>query len=153
MMFGASKLQDTTAMKRGRDLEELVIKQVEQERNLVISKTGLMISPTIPFFGASPDRLTKNYVIEVKCPLKENTVKNYLTRDGKLGEKCYAQIQLQMHLAQKRNALFCVASPSFERNKRVKIVHVEYDEEYLENVMDTALMFWEKFVWPIFSRM
>lgn len=31
---------------------------------------------------SSPDGLTKNYVIEIKCPMMESTVKNYLSLVG-----------------------------------------------------------------------
>lgn len=78
----------------------------------------------------SPDGiLTKNTVVEIKCPATENTLKNYLN-NNKIAEKFYAQIQLQMHVTGFKKGLFCVASPNFETNNEIYIKNVDYDESY-----------------------
>ncbi|XP_063990661.1 uncharacterized protein LOC135169524 [Diachasmimorpha longicaudata] len=71
------KMIETDAMARGRELEADVIKIVEELIGEKISKSGLLLSPMYPWFGASPDGVTKTAVIEVKCPMKVETVSNY----------------------------------------------------------------------------
>lgn len=48
-----------------------------------------------PLFDASPDGLTETHVVEVKCPLLEKTVLNYITTGGELCNKPCAPFQLQ----------------------------------------------------------
>lgn len=40
------------------------------------------------------------------------------------------QVQLQMYMTQKQQGLFCVAEHNFEETQSVKIINVDYDEEY-----------------------
>lgn len=152
MMFGANKIKDTAAMKRGRDLESKVVRHVEETRRLSISNIGLVLQPSLPFFGASPDGMTRDMVVEVKCPSSVTSMETYIKPNGDIGEKFRAQMQLQMHMTGKKTALFCVAHPEFEKNKDVRIVTVSYDEVYIKNVLQAALQFWETAVWPQFEK-
>lgn len=61
---------------------------------------------------------------------------------GKIKPQCKAQVQLQMHLSGRKKILFCVASPEFENNRKVKILPVDYDENYIRAVMVKAEQFW-----------
>ena len=83
----------------------------------------------MPIFGSSPDGLSDEYVIEVKCPTNEKTVTNYL-RSNVPAPKVKAQIRLQMHFAYKKKGLLCVAHPDFETSRTVDIVAVQYDCTY-----------------------
>lgn len=136
-------------MKRGRILESLVIKSVEEKMKLTITTTGLILSPTLPFFGASPDGLTDDMVIEVKCPSSNKSMKAYVNTKGEITDKCNAQVQLQMHMSGRKKALFCVANPKFETNNFVNIVTVLYDRRFVEKLVGDASNFWEKNVWPL----
>lgn len=69
---------------------------------------GLHLSPKYPLFGASPDALSDEFVVEIKCPSTAKTVKNYI-KDDIINNKFKAQIQLQMHLFNKKRGIFCVA--------------------------------------------
>ncbi|KAJ8916478.1 hypothetical protein NQ315_014698, partial [Exocentrus adspersus] len=130
-ILGASQPLQTEAIKRGKMLEAEVLKVVAATKKIKINKAGLFLNPAYPIFGASPDGITDNYVIEIKCPFKEKTVENYIS------------VQLQMLFINKKKGLFCVASPSFEQNKQVTITEVELNREELEDVMDIAAEFWK----------
>uniref|UniRef100_A0A2H1VS56 SFRICE_025182 n=1 Tax=Spodoptera frugiperda TaxID=7108 RepID=A0A2H1VS56_SPOFR len=96
-ILGGYKVPETKAIKRGKMLEKEVVKELEKEIR-AIQHTGLIfISPII---GVSPDGICSDFVIEVKCPISENTIKKYV-RDGVLCEKYKAQIMVQMHAAKK----------------------------------------------------
>ena len=135
---------ETGAMTRGRRLEPLVLKQVEMIQNMNFKPCGIILNPTLPVFGASPDGINEDLVVEIKCPMSAKTVSNYVKKNGQLTEKAKAQIQLQMHMANKPNGLFCIASPSFEEDRKVQIIPVEYEEEYVEDMLERAMKFWGK---------
>lgn len=90
--------------------------------------------------GASPDGLTNDSVIEIKCPYKEKTMRTYY-ENGQLGKKYYAQIQAQMHMSARQKGLFCVANLDFESSKKVNIYEVQYDEDYFKNLFEKCELF------------
>jgi len=73
--------------------------------------SGLFQSPCYPILGAYPDVINEQYVIEIKCPSSNETMKTYLRENGSLGSKCLAQIQLQMLLTgRKKGFLLCCSA-------------------------------------------
>ncbi|CAH2010190.1 unnamed protein product [Acanthoscelides obtectus] len=125
-ILGAAKFKSTKAMKRGLSLDDKVLKVVARKKLIKVEKVGIFVDKRYPIFGASPDAVNAEFCIEIKCPSKESTLKQYLN-DGVIGKKPFAQIQLQMLLSGRKKGLFCVASPNFEVNKDVSIVEVELD--------------------------
>lgn len=128
-------------------LEPAVLKVVSKRKKIKIKSCGLLLNKDFPIFGASPDGITPDYVVEVKCPTKDRTVTSYIT-DGVMKPKFFAQIQLQMLFCKKNKGLFCVASPNFETNSEVTILEVEFDEDFCKKIMDRASEFWEKAIFP-----
>lgn len=68
-VIGSSKLNDTDALKRGRELEPLVLKELKTQIGNIF-RTGIFLTPRHPVLGASPDGITKDdeCIVEVKCP-------------------------------------------------------------------------------------
>lgn len=146
-ILGALKPFQTEATKRGLLLEDKVLQVVSQKKNIKIKKCGLLLKKEFPIFGASPDGLSENYCVEVKCPSKEKTVQNYI-KDNTINRRYYFQMQLQMLLSNKKEALFCVASPEFETNHNVDIYNVTFNKEECEGIMISAESFWKLHVFP-----
>ncbi|XP_046743008.1 uncharacterized protein LOC124409445 [Diprion similis] len=138
---------DTIAMKRGRMLESQMLQKVTNRLQKKIDKCGLLLSAKFPEFGASPDGICDDAVIEVKCRMSSRTVKNYYT-DGKVHNKFKAQIQLQMLFHEKNEGYFCIADPGFEDNGNVSIVIENFDENYMTAVMKRASAFWKILMKP-----
>ena len=92
-------------------------------------------------FSSSPDGLLDDAVVEVKCPSKAATVSNFLKTPTSLQPKALSQIQLQIRLTGKDKGIFCVADPNFETNKKVTVVEVEKDDEFLQLLLEEALLF------------
>ncbi|KAJ8684569.1 hypothetical protein QAD02_020361 [Eretmocerus hayati] len=143
---------DSPAMKRGRELESEVLKLVgdvlmKKYNESAVKKCGLLLNRQYPALGASPDGLTENAVIEIKCPTKEKTKKNYYDLDG-IRPKYKAQIQLQMLFAGKSKGYFCVADPKFEKNRHITIIIEKYDKEFTMKVIKVAMDFWDRAVFP-----
>lgn len=151
-ILGGKKIPETFAMKRGRDLEEQVLRVVEKKENIICVNAGLFIQRDLVMLGASPDAITENLVIEVKCPSSEKTMSNYVSTDGNLTKKCMSQVQLQMHLAKKLTALFCVAHPDFETTQNVDVYRVGYSATYCLSMIEKAVTFWKKAIFPILIK-
>lgn len=143
-----ARIPDTPAMKRGRSLEDAVRKVVENKLGKKIHKCGLFISSQYPFIAGSPDGICENYVIEIKCPSSEKTLKNYI-KDDKITMKYATQVQLQMYVTNYKKCYFCVADPNFETNNTVKILTVEYDEEFVTEILSAIVPFWKNNIYPI----
>lgn len=146
-IFGA-KIKDTPLMKRGRVLEEQVVKVVEKITGKTFTNVGLILSGSSPIIGASPDAISTDHVMEVKCPSTITAVSRYVSEHGMLTPKCLCQIQLQMHMTGKMEGLFCVAHPDFESSQNVDIYNVHYDGQYIKTIIDQAISFWKLAIYP-----
>jgi len=149
LIFGASTLHLRRAMQRGLQLENDVLYIVKQKFQIKIRTVGIKLSPEYPEFGASPDGLTEDSVIEIKCPLTMKTFTKYIRQNDVVGPKFMAQMQLQMKLCKKEKAIYCVAHPDFETSKKVKIVSVDYDSKLADSLIQKARVYWEKHIFPV----
>lgn len=61
-------------------MEAKVIGVLAKERGRMPKKCGLLLDSSLPQYGASPDGLLDEYIIEIKCPTTEKTFKTYLMR-------------------------------------------------------------------------
>jgi len=68
-------------MKRGRFLEKDVIKIIEKKINKKLMKCDFIIIPDFPIFGASPDAIRDEFVLEVKCPSTEKSFGQYIFQE------------------------------------------------------------------------
>lgn len=152
-MFGAEKLRDTKALRRGRELESLVLKKVESETKIKFEKCGLHLSSDLPVFGASPDGISTEYVLEIKCPYSKKSTLKYIDGHGRITERYKAQVQLQMHFSKRKTCYFAVASHDFELSKKISLISVPYDGDYVKSYVDKAVSFWKESVWPILMSM
>ncbi|KAF9824869.1 hypothetical protein SFRURICE_001742 [Spodoptera frugiperda] len=142
------KIPDTPAMKRGRVLENEVRKTVESKIKKKVSKCGLLLNSKYPMIAGSPDGIFEDGIVEIKCPISKTTYKNYI-KNALATEKYYAQMQLQMYLSQKKNCCFCIADPDFSQNKKVDIINIEFDPQYVENFINKLLNFWKINIYPL----
>ncbi|KAJ8668959.1 hypothetical protein QAD02_000218 [Eretmocerus hayati] len=99
-IIGVSKVHDTKYMKRGRILEQRIFDELYR-KGYKVSKCGIFILPAYPILGGSPDGISDDYILEIKCPASESTFKNYL-HNGNITPKYKAQMMLQMFVARKR---------------------------------------------------
>ncbi|CAH2094797.1 unnamed protein product [Euphydryas editha] len=144
-------IPDTPAMKRGRLLECKVLQKVQTMLKKKIRKCGLFISKDFPMIAGSPDGIGEQFTVEIKCPLNENTIKQYI-QNGKPSNKCYDQIQIQMYVCGYKKCYFCVADINFENNNKVNIILVEFDEEYVNTLIKSLLLFWKRNIYPLLYK-
>lgn len=148
IILGSVAPFDSNAMKRGRRLEPLVLAALERKLGKKLKTTGIIFNGKYPVFGASPDGICDEFTVEIKCPMSENSKKNYVLPRKGAAPKVYAQMQLQMFLTGKSRGLLCVASPSFETTGEFEITYVDFDRTYVIQNMRAALNFWKSFVYP-----
>lgn len=148
-IIGTMKIRETSAMKRGKDLEKKVISILGKKVNIKFKRCGIMLSPKYPILGASPDAISDDFVVEIKCPSSERTVTSFITADGQVPNKHKAQIMLQMLLLEKYKGIFCVADPSFEENLEIKYVIIDFDKNFIEDVIKNSISFWKENIFPI----
>lgn len=146
-----TKIPDTPAMSRGRKLEEAVRKIVEIKLGVKIDKCGLMISHEYLMIAGSPDGISDEFVIEIKCPTSANNYNNYVQEEQPT-KIYYAQVQLQMYLSGKKKCYFCVADSNFQNNENVNIICVHLDSDYINNLLAKLAAFWKAFVYPLLNK-
>nr|CAH7761146.1 unnamed protein product [Callosobruchus chinensis] len=112
-IMGAYSFKETEAIKRGKSLEKQVVAALEKIESIKIHKCGFILNKNFPIVGVSPDGITDEFVIEVKCPSKNKNFKNYIC-NGAPRKKIMAQIQLQMYFMGKKEDIFCIAHDNFE---------------------------------------
>ncbi|KAK3877365.1 hypothetical protein Pcinc_017920 [Petrolisthes cinctipes] len=105
-IIGATKLKDTAAMQRGRELEPKVLLELEKQIGC-IKQSGVIFYRDLPVLGASPDGITSDgmAIVEVKCPTSEKSFRRYIKKDGTPAAKQVAQVQMLMHMARKNTAI------------------------------------------------
>ncbi|KYN12328.1 hypothetical protein ALC57_15499, partial [Trachymyrmex cornetzi] len=146
---GASKIHETSAMLRGKNLEKLVLSEVERELGTQIRNAGLYLLPNYPALGASPDGITNEYIVEIKCPSNKKTLENFLSKDKIINPKYIAQMHLQMLATGRKKGLFCVADSAFESTKTVQMQWLTYDSEVAQDLIEKAMLFWKKNIFPL----
>lgn len=142
------------AMQRGTNLEDQVFNVLKNEMYMQghkLKQCGLFVDETLPHFGASPDGIADEFVVEIKCPATPKTYSEYISVET-LQRRYFAQIQLQMHITKRKKALLGVADLNFERNKKVVKVWIDYDEDYVKELIEEANAFWVQAVYPLLRR-
>jgi YqaJ-like viral recombinase domain len=147
LIMNGKVIHPTKAMSRGLQLENDILNSLSQKYKERISKSGFRIFEENPIFGASPDGVSQDFVFEIKCPSKNETIKNYVL-DGIIRPKYLAQISLQMKLCKKQKGIFCIASPSFEEDQQLECYPVDLDETFLLELMTKAEKFWVDNIYP-----
>ncbi|KAJ8963991.1 hypothetical protein NQ314_005203 [Rhamnusium bicolor] len=114
----ASKLYEASvSMNRGIRLEKAVLKELEKDINTRIDVSGFIILQKFGILGASPDGVTKDSVVEIKCSVSEQNFSRYIDSNGEISKKYLAQVNLQMLSKNLKKGIFCVAHPDFETSK------------------------------------
>ncbi|XP_076656376.1 uncharacterized protein LOC143361021 [Halictus rubicundus] len=134
------------------------LRQMEVELGISILPCGLFIDSVVPYLGATPDGLVQDdTIVEIKCPHSardlnpdEAVEKIYAIRRIFQGDKMnktdhyYHQVQGQLHITNRQNAIFCLWTP-----KGMKIIQVKRDDAYWAAEMEEKLKrFYEDYMLP-----
>ncbi|KAH0548075.1 hypothetical protein KQX54_000004, partial [Cotesia glomerata] len=67
-------------MTRRKELEKDVIEVLEKELRVQITRPGMYLIPSHPIFAASPDVMTSNAIVEMKCPTSHKSLDIFLPK-------------------------------------------------------------------------
>lgn len=116
-----------------------------------ISPGHFLLSHELPLCGASPDGVGTNFLVEIKSPIKNANIKNFLKTDGTPTKKVLLQILLQLKMSNQKLCYLVIADEDFEKNQKYKSVEVhlnEGNEEVLQTALEQAEEFWKKQIFP-----
>ena len=120
------------AMIRGNELEEEARSYYSFVNDVKIDQVTFIKKDEI---GYSPDGLIgENGVIEIKCPLKKNHLK-YLI-DNKLPSEYKPQVQGGLYISEREYCDFISYHPLFKDDKKMFVVRIYRDEEYIKKLSD-----------------
>jgi putative phage-type endonuclease len=120
------------AMIRGNELEEEARSYYSFINDVKIDQVTFIKKDEI---GYSPDGLIgENGLIEIKCPLKKNHLK-YLI-DNKLPSDYKPQVQGGLYISEREYCDFISYHPLFKDDKKMFVVRVYRDEEYIKKLSD-----------------
>lgn len=128
--------EKTAAMERGTAMEEQARQEFERMTGLIVFPQ-VMQHPHYDWMIASLDGIDieQKNVVEIKCPGKAD---HETALQGKVPDKYYAQLQHQMEVANVRKLFY------FSFNGiQGKIVEVEQNREYIENLILKELEFFK----------
>lgn len=145
------KIPDTSAMQRGRLLEEKVKKEVERKLGLRFRRSGLILSKEHPMLAGSPDGTSTDAIMEIKCPTSEKTYEHYI-KDGFPTYRYYAQMQVQMFLSGQKLCYYCVANTDFEKSHNIEILGVSYNENFISQFIPILVEYWKTVVFPALAK-
>lgn len=147
-IIGAFKIRDTEAMERGRRLEQEVLKVLEENLQTTLHRSGLLLNSNFPVIGASPDAVAEDFV-EVKCPVSLKSEERYITKANRIGNKYFAQIQLQMFMQNVKKGYFCMAKHDFETSQNIIVIIINYDEQFIMEIINNTMTFWKQNIFPL----
>jgi len=149
------------ALKYGRDMEIDAVNTFtglmkKTHKNFATSECGLYLDTSIPFIGASSDRIVSCdccgfACLEVKCPYSINFTKpseknlNYLTTDGervvlKTTHKYYTQCMLQMGVTDIKKLFFVVWT-----SHGMVIEEINFDSDMFSHMKTKFKKYYEEF--------
>lgn len=144
----AGPLDAAHVLKRQK-LKHTVLQRVEKLMNIKIEMTGLFLKKAYPVFSVSPDGVSQEHVVEVKCLSDIKDTGTYLTATNTPTPKFDAQMQLQMFLCNKKKGLLCVVYPKFEENQEMVIIELELNPGKCQELANFAEDFWKKSIFVL----
>jgi putative phage-type endonuclease len=128
-LFCSEKLKTTPAMARGLAIEDLVRSQFCKDTKRKVQEGHFLMHKEYPLFGASPDGIGNDFILEIKSPKENRSVRNYLKVDGTPTKKVMLQILLQLKLCGKKKAFLLIPDENFEQNLKYQSVQVNFDDD------------------------
>jgi hypothetical protein len=121
--------------RRGERLEPLVRDRYIREHETPVFEMGFVVPKWCPYIGVSPDGLTEEGCIEIKCPIR---VWKPLLEEGVVKGEHYAQMQMVMAVC--------------DRPWCDYIVYSEEEDQYFEKRIPRDTAYWEGELYPTIQQ-
>jgi len=130
--------EDTQHTKRGRFLEDAILRWYASETGRQIRPSTTASRPDHPLVLATPDALAMDRVVEAKAPSWRTA---HEWADGSVPERYVTQVTQQMFVADLGRGDVVAYL-----DEQLSIVTIEYDKELAASLVDAIETFWRKYV-------
>lgn len=151
MIFGSYRMHGDRSSKRKLQ-KQSILSELAKCNRTNIECCGILLDMAYPHFCATPDGISSELIVEIKVPSTKEEYKKYLINNGKIPPKYFAQIQMQMFMASRDKALYCVASPDFAKNGAVEYISVDLDKGFIEPMVAKAEDVWNNLFFPTIAK-
>lgn len=128
-----------SAMEWGKATEVHAARAYEMRYDTLLDKTGFWRHSTIPWLGVSPDRLSGNKIVEIKCPNTSTHLSWILA--GVMPSEYVKQVQAQLWVCEKETADFVSYDPRLPEKNQLFVVKVDRDETLIKQMESEVLKF------------
>ena len=130
----------TAAMQWGNEQEPFARAAYEIHSGNLVDQTGLVMHPSIPYAGASPDGLVDDCgLVEIKCPNTATHIKYLLSGDAP--KEYQPQMLWQMECTERKWCDFVSFDPRMPSHLQLFVVRFDRDEGRLNDVRAEAVKF------------
>ena len=128
------------AMQWGNEQEPFARAAYEIHSGNLVDQTGLVMHPSIPYAGASPDGLVDDCgLVEIKCPNTATHIKYLLSGDAP--KEYQPQMLWQMECTERKWCDFVSFDPRMPSHLQLFVVRFDRDEGRLNDVRAEAVKF------------
>ena len=128
------------AMQWGNEQEPFARAAYEIHSGNLVDQTGLVMHPSIPYAGASPDGLVDDCgLVEIKCPNTATHIKYLLS--GDVPKEYQPQMLWQMECTERKWCDFVSFDPRMPSHLQLFVVRFDRDEGRLNDVRAEAVKF------------
>jgi len=124
-------------MQWGSDQEQFAVQMFEKACDQFIIPVGFVLHPTLNHAGASPDGLTQEAILEVKCP-KSTTYLQWRLTDG-VPEEHKDQMYWQMACTGRNKGVFIAYDPRQPESNRIFFRDLPRDEKRIAELEAEAI--------------
>lgn len=117
--------------RRGERLEPVVRERYVCEHNTPVQEFGFIVPKWCPYIGVSPDGITEEGCIEIKCPIR---IWKPLLEEGIVKREHYAQMQMVMAVC--------------DRPWCDYLVYSELEDQYVEKRILRNHLYWDTKLYP-----
>ena len=129
-------------MQRGIEKEAIARAAYEAHTGTFVTQTGFWLHPEIPFFGASPDGLAGDGLIEIKCP-RTSTHLRYRS-ENKVPTQYKRQMICQLLCTGRKWVDFVSFDDRVRESKQLFIVRFEPKQADLDEMLEKVQAFLAK---------
>jgi len=130
---------ESEATRHGKRWENTAREAYMKHTGLKVEQVGFIKHPTERFVGCSPDGLTDDAGLEIKCPIDAQNHLSVLL-DG-VPKKHMAQIQGGMWVCGKTRWDFVSYHDDFHKDQRLLVIQVARDEQFIDTLFRAVLAF------------
>jgi hypothetical protein len=119
--------------KRGHILEDEALELYEAITKQTVTRPGFVTNENWPLCGYSPDALTDDFVVEVKCFSDKRHMKLY---NGDIPLTVMAQIYFGMLICERKAARLVIYNPDLGPKQAFKIIKIPFKRAVKSNLME-----------------